>query len=261
MRLFVVSRYVEIMARNRHFFRWLVGFVVITSACSALTPDNPAATLQAQREGFIAEATSIAQAAQAQGTQVVGTAVAAQTYVALMEGRNQLLLATMQVVFPPTQALVVNNGTSTPGQMASPAPDGSIAQVTTGPTQVIQGTPDAPASLDGAQFAQVGTASNVRNSDGCAESLVNSFPADVQRIYITARALNIQQGTDMRVEWYYQGQLTYTESFTVPRDDDDFCLWFFLAPTDVTLSPGNWSVQLFANNTAVAASPVNFTVG
>ena len=31
----------------------------------------------------------------------------------------------------------------------------------------------------------------------------------------------------MRVEWFYQGQMTYSESYTVPRDDSDFCLWFF----------------------------------
>src|ERR1700709_2023903 len=100
--------------QNKHFAVWILGltFLLAVSACSALTPENPAATLQAQRQGFVDEATSIAQAAQVQGTQVQGTAVAAQTYVAQMDGRNQQLLATMAVVYPPTQAIVENGGPS-----------------------------------------------------------------------------------------------------------------------------------------------------
>src|SRR3954463_9908209 len=96
--------------RNRSFASGILGATLLlaVSACSALTPENPAATLQAQRQGFVDEATSIAQAAQVQGTQVMGTAVAAQTYVAQMDGRNQQLLATMQQVYPATQALVEN---------------------------------------------------------------------------------------------------------------------------------------------------------
>src|SRR5690349_2419031 len=103
-----------------------LALVMCASACGALTPENPAATLQAQRSSMIDEATSIAQAAQVQGTQVSATSVAAQTYVALMEGRNRQLIATMQVAFPPTQAVIQDLGPSTPGQMATPAPTGSF---------------------------------------------------------------------------------------------------------------------------------------
>lgn len=231
--------------------------VIAASACSALTPENPAATLQAQRSSLIDEATSIAQAAQVQGTQVAATAVAAQTYVALMEGRNRQLIATMQVAFPPTQAVVQNNGPSTPGQMATTAPLGSFDEA----TPPAQGSESgASGSLGDTQFTQVLTASSVREADGCADVLSTSFPADVQQIYITTRALNVKSGTEMRVEWYYEGQMTYTESYTIPSDDDDFCMWFFIAPTDTVLSAGSWSVTLLANGQAVA-SPANFTVG
>ena len=238
---------------------WAMGLalVVSASACSAFTPENPAATLQAQRSSMIDEATSIAQAAQVQGTQVMATAVAAQTYVALMEGRNRQLIATMQVAFPPTQAVVQDLGPSTPGQMATPAPSGSFDEATP-PPQDNSGS--SGVSLGDASFTQVGTAASVRDSDGCADQLSSSFPADVQRIYITTRALNVTGGTQMRVEWFYEGQLTYSEGYTIPADDDDFCMWFFIAPTDVSLSSGSWSVTLFANNQAVAP-PANFTVG
>ncbi|MBI1257461.1 MAG: hypothetical protein GC204_08320 [Chloroflexi bacterium] len=250
--------------RNVSIRHGIVGLalLLLISACSALTPENPAATLQAQRQGFVDEATSIAQAAQVQSTQVMGTAVAAQTYVAQIDGRNQQLLATMAIAYPPTQALVENAGPSTPGQMASPAPAGSVGDAMLAPTQSSGSSPsDNTNALGDMQFTQVGTAASVRDTDGCAVSLVYSFPADVQQIYITSRALNIKAGTEMRVEWYYEGQLNHSESFTVKQDDNDFCLWFSLEPTDNALSSGNWSVSLFANNQPTDPPSVDFTVG
>jgi len=246
--------------------------ILIASACSALTPDNPAATLQAQRQGYINEATSIAQAAQAQGTQVMATSAAIQTSVAHVEGLNQQLMGTMQIAFPPTQALIVNGGTSTPGQMASPQPLGSFNSATL-PAPGDQTTQDVQTivpnttqdatfpPLGSVQFTQVGTALGVRDSDGCANSLTNAFPANVQKIFITTRALNIKQGTQMRVEWYFEGQLTHSENYTVPRDDNDFCMWFSIEPTDQVLSAGNWSVKLFANNQPITPPEVDFTIG
>ncbi|MCC6805332.1 MAG: hypothetical protein IT319_20800 [Anaerolineae bacterium] len=243
----------------------MVGLALLASACSSLTPDDPAATLAAERAGMIAEATSIAQAGQSQSTQVAGTVVAAQTYVAMHEGQNRQLVATMQVAFPPTQALIDNSGPSTPGLMETPAPLGSVndSNGSTNPTDAMQApTPAVSDVSQGAvQFTQVGTASSVRDSDGCADALSNTFPADIQRIYITARALNIAQGTEMRVEWLYQGQLAYSESFTVQNDDDDFCLWFFIEPTETVLSPGNWSVKLYANGQSIDPPQVDFAVG
>ena len=250
--------------RKRYFADGIVGLALLlaVSACSALTPENPAATLQAQRQGFVDEATSIAQAAQVQATQVMGTAVAAQTYVAQIDGRNQQLLATMAIAYPPTQALVENAGPSTPGQMASPAPAGSVGDAMLAPTQDSGSSGSANTnSLGDMQFTQVGTAASVRDTDDCAVSLVYSFPADVQRIYITTRALNIKAGTEMRVEWYYEGQMTHEETYSVPRDDDDFCLWFSLEPTGSALSSGNWSVKLFANDQSTDPPSVDFTVG
>ena len=146
------------MVRKRKRACGLLLLALAASACSALTPDNPAATLQAERSGYVAEATSIAQAAQAQGTQVVATAVAAQTYVAQMEGRNRLLLATLQVAFPPTQALIDNAGPSTPGQMETPAPLDSLASATQVTAQDMAGN----AALGSARFTQGGTAASVR---------------------------------------------------------------------------------------------------
>ena len=237
----------------------LLLLAVVGSACSALTPEDPAATLQAEREGYIAEATSIAQSAQAQATEVQATAVAAQTHVAAMEGRNQQLLATLRVVLPPTQQIVNSSGVVTPGSMATQAPGGIAA-----PTQP-GASGDVPANTDGSlgdmRFTQVGTASSVRDSDGCAVALEYSFPANIQRIYITTRGLNVKAGTQMHVEWDYQGQSTHTEDWTVPTDDSDFCTWFYIEPTGDQFASGNWSVSLTANGVPVDPPTVDFTIG
>ena len=116
-------------------------------------------------------------------------------------------------------------------------------------------------SLGDMQFTQVGTASSVRDSDGCAVSLEYSFPANIQRIYITTRGLNVKAGTQMHVEWDYQGQSTHTEDWTVPSDDSDFCTWFYIEPTGAQFAAGNWSVSMTANGVPVDPPTVNFTIG
>lgn len=235
---------------------------LLIGACSALSGDNPAATLQAEREGYVVEATSIAQAAQVQATQVLETAVAAQTYVAQMEGRNQQLLATLYVVLPPTQQIVNSSGVVTPGLLATQSPGGFVPDVTQSAGSDTNSTGGSgAASLGDMQFTQVGTASSVRDSDGCAVSLENTFPANIQRIYITTRGLNVKQGTQMHVEWDYEGQSTHTEDWTVPNDDNDFCLWFYIEPTADQFASGSWSVSLSANGVPVDPPTVNFTIG
>jgi hypothetical protein len=232
--------------------------LLIASACSAIMPDNPVATLQTERQRYIDEATSIAQAAQVQGTQVGATAAAAQTHVAQMEGRNQQLVATLRAALPPTQAIVNDSGPVTPGSLATPLPPGAGQPAA---TQADSGQATAlTASLGDMQFTQVGTASSVRSSDDCAENLTTTFPTNARVVYITTRVLNAKAGTVMRVAWSYQDQVTSSDQWTVPRDDNDFCLWLSLEPQGDVFASGNWSVQLYANNVPIDPK-VNFTIG
>jgi hypothetical protein len=156
---------------------------------------------------------------------------------------------------PPTQQIVNSSGAVTPGLGATPAPLGGASGEATQPVQ------DNMASLGDMLFTQLGTASQVRETDDCAVALESSFPADIQRIYVTTRGLNVRAGTQMHVDWYYQGEISFAEDFTIPRDDDDFCLWFFIEPTESVFSPGSWSVSLFANSQPIDPPSVNFTVG
>jgi len=235
--------------------RFIIPLIALLGAsCSALSSPDPAATLQANNAAIQAEGTSIAQAVQAQATEVRATVSAAETYVAQGEQINDQLLLTMRSVLPPTDQVVQNQGGFTPGHVASPAPPGSFGQAT---SLALGSTAQASSST---LFTQVGTAETVRDSDGCADSLVSVFPADIQRIYVTARALNISAGTVMRVQWNYEGEPSFEETYTVSVNDDDFCLWFYIEPVADVFGAGNWSVQLFADDRPIDPA-VSFTIG
>jgi hypothetical protein len=190
-------------------------------------------TLIAENVSYSTEAAGITQTTEARRTEIQVTAQAAGTQVGQMQGANRVLLATVRAGETPTIGVVAN-----------PAP--------------ITGTPGVVNSSP-AQFTDIRTASTIRKSDDCADQLQTEFPADSPKIYITAHAFNIHKGTRMGVEWRYQGNPAHQESFVVPRDDDDYCLWFFIDPTMVQLSPGQWSVRLFANDAALDPA-VSFTI-
>jgi len=190
--------------------------LLILSACQAFTrPDIPA-TLRAENAGFVLEATQIAITVQAEATNIQVTAVAAEATIARISNVNQQLMATARAVIPPTP------------QIAGAGVVGSADPTSVG-------------------FVEVGTATSVRDSDGCAEGLQSQFAPDVGRIYVTARALNIRAGTLMGVEWRYQGQIVHSENFVVPIDDDNYCIWFNIDPATAPFSPGTWAVRLYEN--------------
>jgi hypothetical protein len=201
------------------------------SACQAFTrPDTPA-TLRAENDGYIVEATSIAQTAQAESVNLQATVMAAEATLTLMDNIQQQLMATARAAIPPTPQIAGGGNFATGGT-----------------------------STDSLQFVDVGTASSVRDSDGCADGLQSQFEPDSGRIYVTARALNMRAGTLMGVEWHYQGQIAHKENFVVPIDDDDYCLWFNIDPSTVSFSPGGWTVRLYANDSPIEPD-VAFSIG
>jgi hypothetical protein len=228
--------------------------VLLSSGCGALVQEDPAATLRAERAGYVTEATQIAEASIAQATHVIETAAAAATSIRQAEARNALLLETMRAAIPPTRQIVDNSGEFVPGSVASPAPAGGVA------LPVSEGGAAAPPPVQGGAFVDLATSTSVRASDGCADGVTSTFPASVRRIYVTARATSISAGTLMRVQWTYAGTPAFSEQFTVSRSQTNYCLWFFIEPTAEVLSPGNWTVQLFANEQPIEPV-VSFTVG
>lgn len=198
-------------------------------ACQAFTRPDVPATLRAENVNYVLEATSIYVTAQAENSRLEVTAVAAAATIARIDNINQQLMATARAVIPPT-AQIAGAGISAPTMSSS-------------------------GESEGMQFVEVGTASSVRDSDGCANGLQSQFTLDAGPIYITARALNIRSGTLMGVEWRYAGSVAHQENFVVPVDDDNYCIWFNLE----AFSAGNWTVRLYENEVPIEPE-VTFTV-
>lgn len=139
------------------------------------------------------------------------------------------------------------------------APTLSLSQPQQQP-QTAQGGGAAAADGSPNQFTQIATAAGVRESDGCASSYTTSFSVGASRIYATARVFNVRAGTNVYVQWSNEGQVVATSStYTVPQDDPDFCLWFYLEPSDAPFRAGNWSAQFFSNGVP-QQPPAQFTM-
>jgi hypothetical protein len=234
---------------------WITLLFLLAGCASFAAPDAPA-TLRAQNDALLQEATAIYQTAQARQGMVVATAFAAETMVVQRNNVNQQLLGTVIAAIPPTQQVVSIDPV---GTYYHPIPedlgDIQIAAATAPPDGVA--TPAAPdeASAGGDSFADTVTARAIRSSDGCAESSASAFTTDDDRVYVVTRAVAVSAGTRIDVEWQLDGQVASSGSWTVPQDESNFCIWFYLD----SFSAGSWSVQLTANGTPITPAPT-FTV-
>jgi hypothetical protein len=227
-------------------YLWIVLAVLV--GCSAFTVPDTSGTLQAQNNSFVAEATGIAETARAEHTAVMATAYAAQTRVIEQNSINQQLLATVQAGNPPTQQVISIEAGTPYTSLATPV--ANTGTEVTAPEFV--GTPD----LGGMQFVDTVTTMRIREAtDGCADGTQTQFGINSGRIYVVTRALQLQAGTQIGVDWSYEGQSVASNSWSATENRDELCIWFYLD----SFSPGSWTVQISANGTPVSAA-VAFTV-
>lgn len=217
--------------------------------------DTPA-TLIAQNNSYATEVVTINQTLVARRTEVVATAQVAETQVAQIEAVNRQWLNLLMAGVTPTPGVVA--GVAPPEAYSGTAIAGGFSEQYVGANQVDTiDDPQRPAT-DGSmtaapsQFVDIGTALYVRESDGCIDAPQNVFTPDTTRIYLGARALTITTGTVMQVDWSLEGQVVWQDSWTVPQDQTNFCLWFYLGPEYTALTPGNWSAQLYADGIAIS---------
>jgi hypothetical protein len=234
----------------------LCGLMICLGACNAFGSVDTRATMQAEQTAYVEESTQISGMLNARGTEVVATARAAQTYVANAEGINRQLAVTLRAVNPPTQQVVDTSGQVTPGMIANP---GDLVAATAIPVATTSGTTSAVSDVN--QLTEVQTAAGVRDADGCANSTQIQFSTGATSIYLTGRILNATAGTIVSAEWLYEGQVVLqSQGFTINQNEPDFCVWFYIEPTDVAFSPGNWSARFLINGGAVEPS-ASFTIG
>ncbi|MDX2137241.1 MAG: hypothetical protein SF123_04035 [Chloroflexota bacterium] len=233
--------------------RWLVLLIMLmATGCAGLgSGTQTVVDMPAQVTAFASEMTQMPVTLAVQGTQVAATVAAAETYVADRRAVNVQIVGTLRAAMPATQQIVqagdpnLSFGTVLPSDGAALGGAGAA-------------TPP-PAASGLIQFSPLQLATAVRESDACAETVVNAIDASATIMYVTTRAANMRAGTEMSAEWSYGGQVVYSWSFTVEVDDDDFCLWFGITPADAPFTPGDWSVRILANGAPIGAA-LNFQI-
>jgi hypothetical protein len=210
-----------------------VVIAVVLGGCQVLNAPNVPATLGAQNTAYAVEATSIPESLQATAVALARTAVAAQTDVADITSINRQLIATMAVVVPSTAVPQVAGAPNTGGTEGSTT-DNSLVDL--------------------------GVTARKRDSDGCADGTQSQFAIDTPIIYATSRAASISSGAVVAVEWKYQGEVVGDGSYTVPKDETNFCIWFPLDSANIPFTAGSWSVQ-FTLNSAVVDPTIFFNIG
>lgn len=204
----------------------------LLAACGSLSSPDIETTLQAERDGYYAEATAIQATTGADAQRIAGTAIAAQTHVARQNAINAALLGTVRAVVPPTRQVIASfSGVATP----------------------------APINQGERWFVKTGMASAVRQSDGCMEAPEIEFTPSTARIYATFEAFNIQAGTPISISWSHEGQVMHQEQFSMDRNASHVCLWFYIEPSIVEFAPGSWAAQLFADGFALG-QPMTFNI-
>lgn len=213
---------------------WLsLALLAVLGACQVFQGPDVQATLQAEGAAYLEEATAIAQSAQSVRVAVQGTLDAGGTQAAEVNSINQQLLATARAAIPPT-------------------PERQIGDAV---IQSIQGTIAAGSRY----FVKTGVSSRVRSSDGCAEDVRTSFPDTIGRIYANVLVFNIEAGTPMQARWFYNEQLVWEDGWSVNRSASELCIWFYIEPSYVEFTPGNWSVRLYADGFQLE-DPMFFTI-
>lgn len=187
--------------------------------CSSGTAASHQATLRAETDGYVAEATAIRQAADSDLERIASTVVALEAEVLHRAAVNVQLNATLQAMLPAVSRSAVNAGGAA--------------------------TPEA--ILRGERwFIKTGMSSQVSESDGCSQTPESDFATTTSRIYATFKAFNIDGGTPLSASWAHDGQTVHEESFNLEGGAGEICLWFYIDPETVEFVPGLWTVQLYA---------------
>jgi hypothetical protein len=109
---------------------------------------------------------------------------------------------------------------------------------------------------DGIELGRVVTASNV-DRDGCPADTTSTFGDNTQAVYVVAEDVDVTQGTEVFVRWYYDGELYEdSETITADQDYDNTCLNFVLEPDELNqLRTGDYEAEFIINgNEAGTAS-------
>ncbi len=240
--------------------------LLVTTACGAvLGPSDAELTLSAQNRDLGTQVALLRETATVEVDRMQITLEHAQTEVRNVEVQNLRLLATLEARGTSSDFLGLTEpeaATLPPGiDPAALLPEGADLNGGAPPVSTATPTatpPPAPTSASGAQLVNATLASGVQNDD-CALDTRDTFDVNTAEIYVVATAVNFPANTTVTARWFNEGTEVGTFPFTYDFEIPQACIWFFIDQSDVTFTPGNWSVQLDLDGER-GFGPLTFTI-
>ena len=195
--------------------------------------DDVQATLDSSERDLSTDAASIASTSLVDRTQAAETVVAGSTAVAQILNVNRQLHATLAAGSTPTAPVVQG-------------------QANTG---------DMSAAEDSREIVLTGVTASVHPDTGCVVGARTDFTSPVEQLYVTMQSFNVQAGTLLYVEWFYEGTIRVRQSWSVDITSVERCLWFEIDATDTTFTSGEWSVLIYVGEQHMQVSePITFYI-
>ncbi|MCA9906444.1 MAG: hypothetical protein KC547_21460 [Anaerolineae bacterium] len=250
----------------KHFLTFLL--LLTLSACNFFAPGPEVLTQVAEHQLAGTHIADLRQTSTYEMDRLFVTQEAAQTAVREIELQNTRTAVTMialgttfidaQLITPAPPVTDLDTGGSsdaqlviTPGGVAQGGPNGSVPQA-----QPTAPAPTLDASLP--SLANVVTSESV-GGDDCAVAPTNSFASTTPGVYVVATAFNLGAQNTITYRWQRDGIEVWVDTWSPRGETNGQCIWYYLTPGQVELTPGNWSIDILIDGTMIG-TPVAFTI-
>lgn len=193
----------------------------VINGCQAFDRVDAYGTAQAQNIDYETEVAIFTQVTTAEAANIQVTIQSHETALAQVNGINQQLMRTLAIQVTPTPQIQVEAG-------------------------IVD--PTLQSEFEGRRlFVKTGVSTLINTDDGCVISPAFYFSETETRLYGTLKAFNLEPGVLMRAEWRRDALPVWEDVWTVDQSYAEICIWFYLESSDVPFTPGDWSVEMFAD--------------
>lgn len=237
-------------------------------ACNFFAPAPPDQSQIDARQTLVVTMEQLRQAATREHDRLLVTQEAIQTAVREVELANTRTAVTMialgmplvdaaQITPAAPDSLPAAAGNDaqpvivTPGGSAQTSPNANSTDQAV-PTPAAPSDPNTPYLTNVATTEQVGT-------DDCAVSLSSSFASTTPGVYAVATAFNLTTQNVITYRWLRDGVEIWVDTWSPAGTTNGQCIWYYVTPAEIEFVPGNWSVEILIDGSAVAPS-VTFTI-
>ncbi|MBE0690856.1 MAG: hypothetical protein IH587_12125 [Anaerolineae bacterium] len=249
--------------------KYLVSFLLLLtlSACNFFAPSPDAQTQVAAHQVAGTQMADLRQTATYEIDRLLITQEAVQTAVQDIELQNTRTAVTMialgttfidaQLITPAAPLTGLEASGATPEQVV--VTPGGVAQGANGAVPQAQATqPAATTNPTLASLANIVTTESV-GADDCAIAPSTSFASTTPGIYVVATAFNLGPQTTITYRWQREGIEIWVDTWSPRGETNGQCIWYYLTPAEVEMTPGNWSIEILING-AMSGTPVTFTI-